>query len=110
MHRRLTTALKISAILSIALTTIPSINPANALTPASRCGAHETIVDTLTKKYGETEHGIGLVSDQGIMQVYVSQEKGTWTIVMTNAQGKTCMMAAGRGWENLKQKEEGEKA
>lgn len=106
----LTQAIKTSAILLFALNTIPSITPANALTAASRCGAHATIVETLTKKYGETEHGIGLVSDQGVMQIFVSQEKGTWTILMTNAQGKACMMAAGKGWEDLKQQVKDENA
>lgn len=110
MRIRLTQILKTSVILSIAFTIIPLFTAANAQTQPSRCGLHTSIVDTLNKKYGETAHGIGLVSDQGVMQVFVSQEKGTWTILMTNAQGKACLLAAGKGWEDLKQKVKDENA
>lgn len=109
MRHSLTKILKLSAILSFALTTLP-ITSANAQGVPSRCGLHAAIVDTLSKKYGETPRGIGLVSNKGVMQVFVSEEKGTWTIVMTNPQGKACLLAAGRGWEDLKQKVKGDNA
>lgn len=103
MRLSLTQILKTCAILPLALTTL-TISSANAQGVPSRCGLHAAIVDTLSKKYGETPRGIGLVSNQGVMQVFVSQEKGTWTIVVTNPHGKACLLAAGKGWEDLKQK------
>ena len=33
-------------------------------------------------------------------EVFAS-EKGTWTIMMTMANGMTCIMAAGHSWQNL---------
>ncbi len=80
----------------------PLVSPVLAATP--RCGAHNDIVKALEKKYGETVRGVGFVADKGLMQVLVSPEKGTWTIIMTNPKGQSCLIAAGKGWEELKQK------
>lgn len=66
-----------------------------------RCTNHNSFTTHLKERYGETPRGIGLVSEQGVMQVYVS-EKGTWTILVTNPRGQACLIAAGRGWEDLK--------
>ena len=67
----------------------------------ARCTNHTNLTSHLEKKYGEKPRGIGLVSEQGVMQVYVSK-KGTWTILVTNPQGQACLLAAGKGWEDLK--------
>lgn len=83
--------------------------PAAADSTASRCGQHTKIVDFLEKRYGETPRGIGLVSDTGVMQVYVSEENGTWTILVTNAEGQACLMASGKGWEDVKQEAKGKR-
>lgn len=101
---------KIGAILPLAVLMLTLAPHAAVEASPSRCGAHTSIVDVLEKKYGETAHGIGLVSDKGVMQVYVSQEKGTWTILMTDAKGQSCLIAAGNGWEDVKPKAKGENA
>lgn len=106
----LTKGIKLGAVLSMILSGSLAATSANADPRISRCGQHTKIIDVLEKRYGETARGIGVVSDKGVMQVYVSEEKGTWTILMTNPQGTTCLLAAGRGWENVKQAAKGENA
>lgn len=65
---------------------------------AAVCMNHKNLVSFLSDRYSEAPHALGLVEDRGLMEVYVS-EKGTWTIVMTTAQGIACIIAAGDTWE-----------
>lgn len=102
--------IKISAISIFALSSTTALITSDAEARIPQCGEHTSIVSLLEKRYGETPRGIGLVSDRGVMQVFVSPEKGTWTILMTNAQGQSCLLAAGKGWEELKQKAKDENA
>ena len=37
--------------------------------------------------------------DDGLVEVYASEETGTWTILMTRPDGTTCLLAAGQRWE-----------
>lgn len=66
-----------------------------------RCTDHDRFVAHLKERYGETRRGMGLVSEQAVMQVYVSEEKRSWTILLTYPSGQACLIAAGRGWEDL---------
>ncbi|MBA4784042.1 MAG: hypothetical protein H2045_12590 [Rhizobiales bacterium] len=103
-------SIRITAILLIASSLgLAASRPVAADPAASRCGQHTKIVTFLEKRYGETPRGIGLVSDKGVMQVYVSEENGTWTILVTSAEGQACVMAAGKGWEDVKQEARGKK-
>lgn len=69
------------------------------------CGAREAIVGTLKDKYGESLQSIGLNS-KGVIEVYGSEETGSWTIVTTDTRGASCVMAAGEGFEVIGKIEE----
>ncbi|MEM8794223.1 MAG: hypothetical protein AAGE61_01545 [Pseudomonadota bacterium] len=102
MAARMTIGIKAGAILSLASGLLFSpvhLSPADA--QQGRCTDHKSLTSHLEKKYGEKARSIGMVSEQGVMQVYVS-EKGTWTILLTNPHGQACLIAAGKGWEDLK--------
>ena len=43
---------------------------------------------------------MGLTASGGIIEVFASQE-GTWTIVITQPNGTSCLIAVGLDWENL---------
>ena len=68
---------------------------------AAVCMEHKTLVSYLMQKFSETPRALGLVASRNVMEVYVSQ-KGTWTIVLTTAQGVACIVAAGDTWEDVK--------
>jgi hypothetical protein len=36
-----------------------------------------------------------------IIEVFASDETGSWTITITSPDGTTCLVAAGQFWENL---------
>lgn len=71
-------------------------------TPASAqviCGERSQIIAQLESKYGETRRSVGLQQGRGVVEVYSSEETGTWTILVTDASGKSCLMAAGEAFE-----------
>ena len=77
----------------------------SAYTPAaeaaSRMCAKRTIISKmLGDKYKESPRAIGLTEKgKAAFEFYVS-EKGTWTVMMTNTKGVSCIMAAGHSWED----------
>lgn len=66
-----------------------------------QCAARDKVVSVLAAKYGETRHGIGLASNNTVMEVFASEKTGTWTITVTMPTGVTCMVASGQGYEAL---------
>ena len=66
-----------------------------AIRHVRRTGA---IIDQLKAKYQETRQAVGLISNNGAAELYVS-EKGTWTMLVTLGSGKSCIIAAGHYWD-----------
>ncbi len=66
----------------------------------SNCANRDVVVDKLAAKYGEAFAGGGLQNTQQIFEVWFSPEKGTWTILMTRADGMSCIMASGTNWRD----------
>jgi hypothetical protein len=68
----------------------------------SLCGAREAVVDMLGTRYGETVRSLGLAGRDRIVEVFASDETGTWTILVTNTAGvlprgfRTALRTAGR--------------
>lgn len=66
---------------------------------AMACGPHKKLTKALTGKYKEARKGLGLVASRRVMEVFVS-ESGSWTLVMTDLNGVSCIIAAGHSWED----------
>jgi len=82
--------LALPGILTITLT-------ANAA-HAANCAERDKVVSKLTSGYGETFAGGGMQNENRIYEVWFSEDKGTWTILMTRPDGSTCVMASGTHW------------
>lgn len=63
------------------------------------CAPRATVLERLAEKYGETRHGIGLVQQGSVMELFASGETGTWTITVTMPNGLTCLVASGQSFE-----------
>ena len=72
--------------------------PANAevtqLTSQVQCAPRGEVVAGLTGNYGEVPAAQGNTPGT-LMEVYVNPDTGTWTIVVSYPDGKTCMLASG---------------
>ena len=63
------------------------------------CLAHDELADSLERNFQERQAGYGRAGEAAIMEVFAS-EGGTWTMVLTDASGISCIVAAGDGWES----------
>ena len=66
---------------------------------ATACGDHAAVVERLMGQYGEARQAMGLSANNTVLEVYASEETGTWTITMTKPGGPTCLMAAGQAFQ-----------
>ncbi len=62
------------------------------------CAERDMVVEKLEGRYGEAFAGGGLQNSSSVFEVWFSEEKGTWTILMTRSNGMTCIMASGTNW------------
>lgn len=74
---------------------------ASAAKAQSVCGERTKFLKHLGKTYSEAPSALGITNNGQILELLRSK-KGSWTILVTNAQGTTCMMAAGDAWEDVK--------
>jgi len=62
------------------------------------CGERAKIVAHLGSDYQESRVGIGLAASGTVIELFTA-ETGTWTMLMTTPDGRTCVMGTGEGWE-----------
>ena len=86
---------KILAALALALC---GTSLAQAGTP--RCAPHADMLSVLAKQYGEAPQAIGLVNGNTVLEV-LSSKTGTFTILVTKADGMACILAAGQDFEEV---------
>lgn len=68
---------------------------------AANCAPRDVVVDRLAERYGESRQSMGLGSNNAVVEVFASEETGTWTITVTSVNGLTCMVASGQSYEDL---------
>jgi hypothetical protein len=66
----------------------------------AQCGPRDQVVKVLNAKYQENQRALGLINEKAMMEVYISA-RGTWTMVVTNEAGISCVLAAGEAWDEM---------
>ena len=65
------------------------------------CLPHAAAVAKLAQEYRETVVAMGVSTDgRNMFEVFVSQS-GTWTLLITDTNKLSCIMAAGVGWSAM---------
>jgi hypothetical protein len=67
---------------------------------ATACGNRAEFLKTLKNKFQENGRALGIIGKTNVLEVFTSKE-GTWTILVTAPEGKSCIIAAGNSWEEL---------
>ncbi|RWN58994.1 hypothetical protein [Mesorhizobium sp.] len=67
---------------------------------AQYCVEHRDLVAHLSEQFQERQFAFGLIGQMAIMEVYVA-DSGSWTIIVTDVAGRSCIVAAGEHWENV---------
>ena len=57
-------------------------------------------IKALNDKYQESGKALGIAGQVNLVEVFASKA-GTWTILVTTPEGKSCIIAAGSSWEDL---------
>ena len=65
------------------------------------CAPRPDVIERLAATYGETRKGIGIARQGAVMEIYASDETGSWTIIVTLPDGMACLVAAGQSYEAL---------
>lgn len=63
------------------------------------CDKHDDMTAWLAENFREQRVGYGLAGTTVIVEVFASA-RGTWTMLMTDVSGQSCIVAAGEGWES----------
>lgn len=64
------------------------------------CGKRADFVAALKGKYKETGKAVAIAGEVNLVEVFASKA-GTWTILITTPEGRTCIIAVGNSWEDL---------
>ena len=99
-----------TALFVAAFTTSISISTdvySQALPMNLQCGNRNQMVKTLGSRFKEDRFAMGLASNVNLFEVFISK-KGTWTILSTRADGRTCIIAAGKSWVSMPVKLKGD--
>lgn len=65
---------------------------------ASNCAAHTDVTARLAEIYGERRQAMGVANGNAVLEIYASDDSGSWSITKTKPGGQTCLVAAGQGF------------
>ena len=89
------------AILVSLLVAVPVLAQSAGTDDTTRCDVRKSVVEFLSDRYREEPVAMGVAENGGLVEVLASREGSTFTIIVTNPGGQTCMVAAGEGWEDV---------
>lgn len=62
------------------------------------CAPRDKMVESLSGKFAEAPQSMGLDAEARVVELW-SSEAGTWSLVVTDAKGRACIVAAGNAWQ-----------
>lgn len=65
------------------------------------CAPKEEMTAKLERQFGARRVASGVRSIEQVMEVWASDASGDWTLVMTYASGKSCIVAMGEHWDTF---------
>ncbi len=63
------------------------------------CESRATVLDQLSNRYSEAPVAMGLATNGSVLEVLTSGEGTSWTIILTGADGISCVLATGESWQ-----------
>ncbi len=68
---------------------------------AADCAPRPAVADYLLADHGERPVARGTASNGGVIEVFASGDRDSFTILITLEDGRSCMVAAGHDWRDL---------
>ncbi len=66
------------------------------------CGDRKSLVEQLSRSYGEIRKGAGLAGPAALFEIWASDVTGSWTILKTTPNGVACVIAVGENWHDAR--------
>ena len=86
---------------AIALMSVIMVLPVSQATAQQACLVRDDVIKQLDKQYGETVSGRGLTQTGEAMVELFANKEGSWTLVVTDVAGQSCIIAAGDAWQKV---------
>lgn len=68
---------------------------------APQCDSRDTVTALLAERYNETRRAVGIAGQAAVMELFVAETTGTWSITITLPDGRMCLMASGSNYETV---------
>lgn len=98
--QRMDKYLKLIGLTAAAVFYLAAVTDAAAQS-SRNCGPRIAVVERLAEGYGETRQSMGLGANNAVVEVFASEETGSWTITITRPGGLTCLVASGQAFEEV---------
>ncbi|WP_265517799.1 hypothetical protein [Nitratireductor luteus] len=95
MKKAMKAGLGLTALAAVALFTAAQ----QATGEVAVCAPRDALVGQLENQFDERQKAMGLLGQKAVMEVFISRH-GTWTILTTDTNGNSCILAAGESWDD----------
>ena len=92
--------IKLLGTLAIVLALLVTI--ATSVVAQMLCVDRVYMLDRLASEYEEELIEVKMVEEYGLLEILASYRKGTWTLLLTNPGGISCILATGKGLSGRK--------
>ena len=65
------------------------------------CMPRETVASSLRHDYAEAPAAFGVTADGALLELWISKNGETWTILVTLPTGTVCLVADGNTWQEV---------
>ena len=85
-------------MLAVAAALPLTVQQATAQGQPQQCDKRAKVLGHLAQKYREAPVAVGVTNSGGLVEVLTTGDGNTWTIIVSNPNGMSCLVAAGEGW------------
>jgi len=91
--------MKIKTVVNgLALALVTSIATSSMAAAAPVCKDRKSALEVLQTKYSEAPVAMGVDASGRLLEVLTNEDGKTWTIMVTQPGGASCIVASGEGW------------
>jgi hypothetical protein len=76
--------------------------PTAAAAAPQSCAPRTELLKQLSARYSEAPVAVGLASNGALIELLTSGSGSTWTLIVSQPNGPSCLVAAGESWQDLK--------
>lgn len=67
----------------------------------TNCAPRDVLIERLEERYSERLTGGGLQNANTLLEVWASDKTGSFTVLMSRADGISCIVASGQSWSSV---------